>query len=83
MYQLDDCSDSSEKIIDVWKKDIFLFLREGMISTHCWKKEWMGGRVEDDPEVSRLGNRVHGESLSERKKYMYKITVLVNVNNLL
>lgn len=43
----------------------------------------MGGRVEDDPEVSRLGNRVHGESISEKKKYMYKISVLVNVNNLL
>lgn len=33
----------------------------------------MGGRVEDDSELSRLGNRVDGESLPQKIKENMKI----------
>lgn len=39
-----------------------------------FKKELMKGSTEDDFEVSRLGNRVDGELLSERKKENMKRT---------
>lgn len=47
---------------------MFLFLGEEITSTYNLKKELMKGGIEDDSEVSRLGNRVDSESLSERKK---------------
>lgn len=51
-----------------------LFLGEEIISTYNLKKELMKGSIEDDSEVSRLGNIVDDELLSERKKENMKRT---------